>query len=79
MARLNIDQRNQIIGMITDGSHVTYVSRLFNCARATINRLITRFNATGSVKDGPWSDHLRVTTPREDRFITLSHLRRRFL
>jgi transposase len=78
MARLNMDERNQAIGMLRAGQNVSDVSRAFNCTRATINRLITRFRITGSVRDRPRVGRPRATTAADDHYITLTHLRRRF-
>ena len=49
----------------------TSVERSF--VTETIIRLHQRFQKTGGVADGR-----RVTNPQTDRFITLTHLRRRF-
>lgn len=79
MPRLNQDQRNQAIGMLNAGQTVTAVSRAFGCTRRTILRLADRFRQTGSVRDRPRSGRPRVTTAREDRYMTLTHLRQRHL
>ena len=44
----------------------------------TIIRLRQRFQQTGGVVDRRRPGRPRVTNPRMDRFITLTHLRRRF-
>ena len=58
--------------------NVSNVSRAFGCHRNTIIRLRQRFQQTGGVADGLRPGRPRVTSPRTDRFITLTHLRRRF-
>ena len=57
---------------------VSKVSRAFGFHRDTIIRLRQRFRQTGGVADCRISVRPRVTNPRKDRFITLTHLRRRF-
>ena len=57
---------------------VSNVSRPFGCHRNTIIRLRQRFQQTGGVADCCRPGRLRVTNPRTDRLITLTHLRRRF-
>ena len=52
--------------------------RAFGCHRKTIIRLRQRFQQTGGVADRRKPGRPRVTNPRTDRFITLTHLRRRF-
>jgi hypothetical protein len=50
----------------------------FGCHRNTIFRLRQRFQQTGGVADRPRPGRQRVTNPRSDRFIMLTHLGRRF-
>ena len=59
-------------------SDVSNVRRAFGCHRNTIIRLRQRFQQTGGVADRRRPGRLRVTNPRTDRFITLTHLRHRF-
>ena len=61
--------------MFARGVNVSNVSRAFGCHRNTIIRLRQRFQQTGGVGD---RRRPRVTNPQTDRFITLTHLRRRF-
>ena len=64
--------------MLARGDNVSNVSRAFGCHRNTIIRLRQRFQQTGGVADRRRPGRPRVTDPRTDRFITLTHLRRRF-
>ena len=77
MPRLNIDERNQAIGMLNPGMSAIVVSRHFDCTRNTIERLRRRFRVTGNVADRPRSGRSRVTTAADDRYIVLQHLRNR--
>ena len=78
MPRLNQNQRIQALTMLARGDNVSNVSRAFGCHRNTIIRLHQRFQQTGGSADRRGSGRPRVTNPRTDRFITLTHLRRRF-
>ena len=78
MPRLNQNQRIQALTMFARGDNVSNVSRAFGCHRNTIIRLRQRFQQTGGVADRRRPGRPRVTNPRTDRFITLTHLRRRF-
>ena len=78
MPRLNQNLRIQLLTMLALGNNVSNVSRAFGCHRNTIIRLRQRFQRTGRVADGRRRGRLRVTNPRTDRVITLTHLRRRF-
>ena len=60
--------------MLARGDNVSNVSRAFGCHRITIIRLRQRFQQTDRRRAG----RPRVTNPRTDRFISLTHLRRRF-
>ena len=78
MPRLNQNQRIQALTMLARGDNVSNVSRAFGCHRNTIIRLRQRFQQTDGVADRRRPGRPRVTNPRTDRFITLTHLRRRF-
>ena len=78
MPRLNQNQRIQALTMLARGDNVSNVSRAFGCHRNTIIRLRQRFQQTGGVADRLGPARPRVINPRTDRFITLTHLRRRF-
>ena len=78
MPRLNQNQRIQALTMLARGENVSNVSRAFGCHRNTIIRLRQRFQQTGGLADRHRLGRPRVTNPRTDRFITQTHLRRRF-
>ena len=78
MPRLNQNQRTQALTMLARGDNVSNVSRVFGCHRNTIIWLRQRFQQTGGVADRRRPGRPRVTNPRTDRSITLTHLRRRF-
>ena len=77
MPKLTEIQRHEAIGMLRI-SNVPTVARHFNVNRSTIQRLINRVNASGSVSDGQRSGRPRKTTDAEDRRIRTTHLRNRF-
>ena len=78
MPRLNQNQRIQALTMLAHGDNISNVSRAFGCHRNTIIRLHQRFQQTGGVTDRHRHGRPRVTNPQTDRFIMLTHLRRRF-
>ena len=78
MPRLNQNQRIQASTMLARGDNVSNVSKAFGCHKNTIIRLRQHFQQTGWVADRRRPGRLRVTNPPTDRFITLTHLRRRF-
>ena len=78
MPRLNLNQRIQALTMLARGDNVDNISRAFGCHRNTIIRLLQGFQQTGGVADRRRPGRPRITNPRTDRFITLTHLRRRF-
>ncbi len=79
MPRLNNADRNQAIGMLDAGNSQLRVARRFHVHPSTINRLLNRYQTTGTVNDRRRSGTPRVTTDRQDRNIRLRHLRNRFL
>ena len=78
MPRLNQNQPIQALTMLARCDNVSNVSRAFGCHRNTIIRLRQRFQQTGGVADRRRPGRPRITNPRTDRFITLTHLRRCF-
>ena len=65
---MTFKQRERAIGMLTAG-----------ISFPTISRQLNRFQQTGNVADRPRLGNPRKTTPREDRFLTTSSRRNRFL
>ena len=78
MPRLNQNQRIQALTMLARRDNISNVSRAFGCHRNITIRLRQRFQQTGGVADRRRPGRPRVTNPRTDLFITLTHLRRRF-
>ena len=76
---MTFEQRERAIGMLTAGKSARDVARHFQRHESTISRLLNRFQQTGNVVDRPKSGRPRKTTPREDRFLTTSSRRNRFL
>lgn len=79
MPRLSPELRERALGMLQANMNVTAVARAVGCKRVAIYRLRQRFQQTGSSKDRPRSGRPKVTSPADDRFIRLRHLRNRFL
>ena len=76
---MTFEQSERAIGMLTAGMSARDVARNFQRHESTISRLLNRFQQTGNVADRPRSGRPRKTTPREDRFLTTSSRRNRFL
>ena len=76
---MSFEQRKRATGMLTAGMSAKDVVRHFQRHEFTISRLLNRFQQTGNVADRPRSGKPRKTTPREDRFLTTSSRRNRFL
>ena len=76
---MTFEQRERAISMLTVGMSTRDVARHFQRHESTIRRLLNIFQQTGNVADRPRSGRPRKTTPREDRFLTTSSRRNRFL
>ena len=74
MPRLNVDQRNQALGMLRAGVSQAAVSRQFNVSRSTISRLVERVQVTGTANDRPRSGTPRLTSIRQNNCIRQRHL-----
>lgn len=78
MPRLPRESRDQAMGMLMAGMSEAAVARHFGVARSTVNRLRKRHYQTGSTRDRPRPGRPRVTTAAQDRYIRLTHLRKKF-
>ena len=79
MPPLRAAARENAIGLLQAGQRQADVAHALNVSQSTISRLWNRFRQSGSTADAPRSGRPRVTTPAQDRFIQLRHLRNRFL
>ena len=79
MPSLRAAARENAIGRLQAGQRQADVTHALNVLQSTISRLWNRFRQSGSTADAPRSGRPRVTTPAQDRFIRLRHLRNRFL
>ena len=73
------EQYERAIGMLTDGMSARDVARHFQRHESTISRLQIRFQQTGNVTDRSRSGRPCKTMPWEDRFLTTSSRRNRFI
>ena len=77
---MTFEQPERAIGMLTAGmSARDFAWHYFQRQESTISRLLNRFQQTGNVADRPRSGRLRKTTLQEDRFLTTSSRRNKFL
>ena len=79
MPPLRAAARENAVGRLQAGQRQADVAHALNVSQSTISRLWNRFRQSGSTADAPRSGRPRVTTPAQDRFIRLHHLRNRFL
>lgn len=77
MPRLDAVTRNIAIGRLEAGESQSYVARLLHVNQSTISRLVARYNQTATTNDRPRTGRPRVTTPGQDRYIRVLHLRDR--
>lgn len=77
MPRLSLAERHQALGMLEAGASQQDVAARFQCHRNTVSRLLSRHRESVEVSDRPRSGRPRVTTPGEDRWIVVTHLRNR--
>ncbi|KAG2469574.1 HSF4 protein, partial [Polypterus senegalus] len=75
MPRVPAHLRERALGMLQGGMRTADVARAINCHVRTVRRLRQRYRETGRTADHPRSGKPRVTTPAQDRYIRISHLR----
>ena len=78
MPRPQENERIQAVLQLAASVNVADVTRQFNCHRNTQIILRQRYHHNGSVRDRPRYGRPNVTTARQDRHLTLTHLRHRF-
>ncbi|XP_067310701.1 uncharacterized protein [Pseudorasbora parva] len=78
MPRVPAHLRERALGMLQGGMRTADVARAINCRVRTVRRLRQRYRETGRTADHPRSGRPRVTTPAQDRYIRISHLRDRY-
>ena len=71
--------KNEAVGMLRAGMSVNNIALHFGCSRQTIHNLRTQYATTGEVRDRLRSGRPRAMSGRDDRFITVTHLRNRFI
>lgn len=79
MPRLSLMDKARAIGQIQAGVPQKDVALLFGVSPSCISKLKYKYRATGDVKDRPRSGRPKVTTPQQDRYISMSALRNRRL
>jgi transposase-like protein len=79
MPRTSVNDRLRAVGMIQGGASISAIARQFGVERLTVRRWLTNFQLQGNVTDLPRSGRPRITTPQQDRYILLTHLRNRHL
>ena len=75
MPRLDPATRNIAIGRLQSGESQYEVARTLNVNNSIISRLWSRFQQTGSTNDRQRSGRPRITTPVQDRYTRVFHLR----
>uniref|UniRef100_A0AAQ4R3M5 Transposase Tc1-like domain-containing protein n=1 Tax=Gasterosteus aculeatus aculeatus TaxID=481459 RepID=A0AAQ4R3M5_GASAC len=78
MPRVPAHLRERALGMLQGGMRTADVARAINCHVRIVRRLRQRYRETGRTADHPRSGRPRVTTPAQDRYIRISHLRDRY-
>ena len=77
MPQMSQITRERAIGILDSGMTVRAVAAHFNVDHSTISRLRTRFRETGNTVNRLHARRPRVTTPGQDRYMRLQHLRDR--
>ena len=78
MPRVPAHLCERALGMLQGGMRTADVARVINCKVRIVRRLTQCNRETGRTDDRPRSGRPRVTTPAQDRYIRMSHLRDRY-
>ena len=77
MPKLDPAIRNIAISRLQAGESQNEVARTLNINQSTFSKLWDRFQQTGSTNDRQRSGRPRITTPGQDWYIRVFHLRNR--
>ena len=77
MPRVTSAQRSDVTRRLQAGTAQQVVARHFDVAKQTIPALLEGYNTIQSVNDRSRLGRRKVTTPTEDRYIRVCHLRNR--
>ena len=69
MPHLNMDQRNQEIGMLSAGASQCHVASVMNCNQSTLSDLWNRYQQLGHARGRPLSGLPHMTTAHQDRYM----------
>ena len=72
------EQRNEAVQMLLRRTLQAVIARNFQVSRSTVTCFYQRLRQTGMTNDTPRSGHPRVTSPRQDRYMRLTHLLNQF-
>lgn len=75
---LNPEECTRILTMLEEGRSQRYTARTIGVSLSTVQRVLQRFEETGSNIRRPGSGRTRCTTAREDRYMVSTMLRNRF-
>lgn len=70
--KLTSAEANRAIGLLQGGQRQSDVATFFQVSQSVISRLFNRFQETGSVEERPRIGRPSITTPAEDRYVTIS-------
>ncbi len=75
---LQVDEMNQVVGMLTAGHTQRYVGRHFNVSHTVVGRVWQRYLDTGTVEERHRNGRPKKTTDVDDRYIVNIAKRSRF-
>ena len=76
--RLPPAEMNRAVGLLQGGMTQRHVATLLGTAQSVISRVWCRYRRYGSVDRRHGGDRRRLTTPQQDRYLTLQARRNRF-
>lgn len=77
--QLSVEQRARIMALHEESFSTRYIASRMHVAQSTVVKSVKRFKETTGNEDRPRCGRPRVTTAREDKFITITSKRKRTL
>ena len=77
MPKISINDRNRIIVLHEEGYSQVNIAKRVNCSRASVQKIVKKYNQTGDVVDKEKSGRPKMLSLRDEQFLKITALRNR--
>ena len=77
MPKISINDRNRIIVLHEEGYSQVNIAKRVNCSRASVQKIVKKYNETGDIVDKKKSGRPNKLSLRDEQFLKITALRNR--